>query len=184
MRGWFIRSALPLLLLATVAAEAGPASAATVCASAGGPTAQASTAALADSALCLVNQERSARGLKPLEPNRRLGRAATGHARDMVTKGYFSHDSADGRTFVDRIRNAGYVARRALPALGEDLAWGSGELATPRAIVAMWMESRGHRRNILDPMFRQAGMGVAFGDPDADADSVTYALDFGSGGRS
>src|SRR6266480_1232126 len=127
MRTWFHRSALPLLLLlATVAAGAGPASAATVCASADGPTAQTSTVALGNAALCLVNQERTSRGLKPLMPNRRLARAAVGHAEDMVAKGYFSHDSADGRSFVDRIRNSGYIVPRAFPSLGEDLAWGSG----------------------------------------------------------
>jgi len=183
MRTWSRRVALPLLLLATVAAGAGPASAATVCASADGPTAQTSTVALSNAALCLVNQERTSRGLKPLQPNRRLARAAAGHAKDMVAKGYFSHDSADGRSFVDRIRTAGYIVPRAFPSLGEDLAWGSGTLGTPREIVQSWMESPGHRANILDRKFRQAGMGVAFGDPGAGMDGVTYALDFGSSGR-
>jgi uncharacterized protein YkwD len=46
------------------------------------------------------------------------------------------------------------------------------------------MESPGHRANILDRKFRQAGLGVAFGDPGAGMDGVTYALDFGSTGRS
>jgi uncharacterized protein YkwD len=46
------------------------------------------------------------------------------------------------------------------------------------------MESPGHRANILSRRFRQAGLGVAFGDPGAGMDGVTYALDFGSGGRS
>lgn len=179
-----LRSAVPLLLLVAVAAVAAtPASAATVCASADGPTAQTSTVALANSALCLVNQERSSRGLKPLKSNRRLAKAAGGHARDMVIRGYFSHDSANGATFVDRIRKAGYVPGRALPSLGEDLAWGSGTLGTPREIVTGWMNSPGHRANILDPRFREAGMGVAIGDPGAGEDGVLYALDFGSGGR-
>jgi uncharacterized protein YkwD len=167
-----------------VAAGAGPASAATVCASADGPTAQTSTVALGNAALCLVNQERTSRGLKPLKPNRRLTKAATGHADDMVAKGYFSHDSADGRSFVDRIRNAGYIVPRAFPSLGEDLAWGSGTLGTPRQIVQGWMASPGHRANILNRNFRQAGLGVALGDVGVGMDGVTYALDFGSDGRS
>jgi uncharacterized protein YkwD len=182
-----VRGALPvllmLLLLATVAAEAGPAAAATVCASTDGPTAQFSSGALAGSAFCLVNQERTSRGLTPLRANRHLIRAASGHARDMVMQGYFSHDSVGGRTFVDRIRKAGYLTARALPALGEDLGWGSGELGTPREIVEAWMESPDHRKNILDQKFHEAGMGVAFGDSGADDDGVTYALDFGSSGR-
>ena len=183
MRTWIARYALPLLLLSTAAVGAGPASAATVCASADGPTAQASTVALANSALCLVNQERTSRGLKALKANRRLAKAASGHAGDMVSKGYFSHDSLNGASFVDRIRGAGYIGSRFLPSLGEDLAWGSGELGTPREIVQGWMESPGHRANILSRKFREAGMGVAFGDPGAGMSGVTYALDFGSGGR-
>src|SRR3954471_4606817 len=184
MRTCSYRSALLLLLLlVAVAAGASPASAATVCASADGPTAQTSTVSLANAALCLVNQERSSRGLRPLKSNRRLAKAANGHARDMNARGYFSHDSANGASFVDRIRKAGYVPRRALPSLGEDLAWGSGSLGTPREIVQSWMNSPGHRANILDSKFREAGMGVAFGDPGAGTDGVTYALDFGSGGR-
>jgi uncharacterized protein YkwD len=184
MRTWLKRGALPLLLLTTVAAGASPASAATVCASADGPIAQTSTVALANSALCLVNQERSSRGLRPLKMNRRLARAATGHARDMDARGYFSHDTEGGGTFVDRIRKAGYVPPSAFPSLGEDLAWGSGTLGTPREIVAAWMASPGHRANILCRQFHDAGMGVDFGNPGAGTDGVTYALDFGSGGRS
>src|SRR3954453_2354370 len=183
MRTWILRHALPLLLLTTAAAGAGPASAATVCASADGPTAQASTVALANSTLCLVNQERTSRGLKALKANRRLAKAARSHANDMVVKGYFSHDTLGGGSFVDRIRKAGYVPPRLLPSLGEDLAWGSGELGTPRQIVQGWMESPGHRANILSRKYREGGMGVAFGDPGAGAEGVTYALDFGSGGR-
>jgi uncharacterized protein YkwD len=183
MRTWLYRGALPLLLLTTVVAGASPASAATVCASADGPTAQASTVALANAALCLVNQERSSRGLEPLKLNRRLTRAAVGHARDMDARGYFSHDTEGGGTFVDRIRKVGYVPAHAFPSLGEDLAWGSGTLGTPRAIVQGWMESPEHRANILSTKFREAGMGVGFGDPGAGEDGVTYALDFGSGGR-
>jgi uncharacterized protein YkwD len=184
MRTWQAKSAFfLLLLLVTVAAGAGPASAATVCASADGPTAQTSTVALGNAALCLVNQERTARGLTPLKANRRLGKAANGHASDMVSKNYFSHDSLSGGTFVDRIRKAGYMRRRGLPSLGEDLAWGSGELGTPREIVQGWMNSPGHRANILNPKFHEAGMGVAFGDVGAGSDGITYALDFGSGGR-
>jgi uncharacterized protein YkwD len=183
MSTWLAKTICPLLLLTAVVAGASPASAATVCASADGPTAQTSTVTLANSALCLVNQERSSRGLRPLKANKRLAKAASGHARDMNTRGYFSHDTEGGGTFVDRIRKAGYMPARVFPTLGEDLAWGSGTLGTPREIVAAWMASPGHRANILDRKFREAGMGVAFGDPGAGLDGVTYALDFGSGGR-
>jgi uncharacterized protein YkwD len=174
----------PLLLLVAVAAGASPASAATGCTSgAEGPPAQASTVKLASATHCLVNQQRTSRGLKPLKANRRLSTAATRHARDMVAHNYFSHDSLGGGDFVDRIRNAGYVQPTAFPSLGEDLAWGSGSLGTPSAIVQGWMDSPGHRANILSRKFREAGIGVAYGDPGAGQDGATYALDFGSGGR-
>ena len=185
MRTWLARGAFPLLLLVTtVVAGASPASAATVCASTDGPTATASAATLASAALCLVNQERTSRGLRPLKANRRLAKAARAHAHDMDARGYFSHDTEGGGSFVDRIRHAGYMPAHVFPTLGEDLAWGSGALGTPRQIVNGWMLSPGHRANILSRSFREAGMGVDFGDPGAGMDGVTYALDFGSGGRS
>jgi uncharacterized protein YkwD len=179
----FIRGLIFPLLLLAVAAGATQASAATVCASADGPPAQASAVTLGNAALCLVNQERSARGLLPLQPNKRLAKAASGHARDMVARQYFSHDTLGGGDFASRIRNTGYVLTRGVPSLGEDLAWGSGPLGTPRAIVASWMSSPGHRGNILSRTFREAGVGVAFGNPTTGPDGATYAVDFGSGGR-
>jgi uncharacterized protein YkwD len=177
------RILLPLLLLAAVVAGASPASATTGCTSADAPAAHSSSATLSNAALCLVNQERTSRGLRALEQNRRLAKTAKGHARDMVAHNYFSHDSLDGADFAERIRESGYVQPRAFPSLGEDLAWGSGSLGTPRSIVEGWMESPGHRANILSRKFREAGMGVAYGDPGAGEDGATYALDFGSGGR-
>src|SRR3954463_14967145 len=132
MRTCSFRSALLLLLLVAVAAGASPASAATVCASADGPTAQASTVALANAALCLVNQERTSRGLRPLKSNRHLSHAAGAHARDMCARGYFSHDSANGASFADRIRKSGYVPAPALPSLREGPAPGGGTPGPPR----------------------------------------------------
>src|SRR5437764_10862744 len=105
MRTWLMRGVVPLLLLTAVVAGASPASAATVCASADGPTARTSAVTLANSALCLVNQERTSRGLAPLKTNHRLVTAARAHAGDMVAKRYFSHDTLGGGSFADRIRN-------------------------------------------------------------------------------
>jgi uncharacterized protein YkwD len=103
----------------------------------------------------------------------------------MVARGYFSHDTPGGGGFVDRIVSAGYVGPRSSPSLGEDLAWGSGALGTARAIVRGWMNSPGHRANILNGRFREAGIGVAFGAPGGGlgGGGATYALEFGSGGR-
>ena len=132
-----------------------------------------------------MNQERTSRGLRPLRVNKRLSKAASRHAQDMVARNYFAHDTQGGGNFVDRIENAGYVAPHSFPSLGEDLAAGSGDLGTARSIVESWMGSPGHRANILDRKFRELGIGVALGMPGGDngLGGATYALDFGSGGR-
>jgi uncharacterized protein YkwD len=179
-----LRVHIPLLLTAAIALGGAPsASASTVCASADAVPFTISTAKLAGAAACLVNQERARYQLGALRLNRRLARAALGHATDMVSRDYFSHDTAGGGSFIDRIFKTGYTSRNAFPSLGEDLAWGSGALGTARSIVDAWMQSPGHRANILDRKFRDMGMGVALGTPEGDSAGATYALDFGSGGR-
>ena len=130
--------------------------------------------------LCLINEERVARGLTPVNGNVRLASAAAAHATDMVSQGYFAHDSLDGSGFGLRIERSGYLGHRRSWVLGENLAWGSGSLATPAAIVAGWMDSPGHRANILTPGFRDIGIAVAPGLPVASEQSgATYATDFG-----
>ena len=69
--------------------------------------------------LCLINRERRAHGLVPLSGNARLGRAAGRHAADMVRRGYFAHVSPEGQTFVDRLRDAGYLGRCAWSGRGD-----------------------------------------------------------------
>src|SRR5438045_6523536 len=160
-----LRVFVPLLLAAVVAVGGAPsASAATVCASADALPVKASAAKLANAAACLVNQERTRRHLRPLRLNGKLGRAAKRHARDMVARNYFSHDTQGGGDFAARIHKAGFLGFT----LGEDLACGSGTLGTARAIVAAWMGSAEHRRNILDPHYRVMGMGAALGMPGGD----------------
>jgi len=131
--------------------------------------------------LCLLNAERRARGMARLGMNQQLRRAALGHARDMVDRGYFSHESRDGRDFVDRIVRARYV-RMSDPGwlLGENLAWGAGRLASPREIVRAWMASPGHRANVLRRRFRDVGIAVVAGTPvEGTGVGATYATDFG-----
>jgi uncharacterized protein YkwD len=136
--------------------------------------------------LCLLNAERSSRGLGRLRMNSRLGRAALGHSRDMVNKRYFQHDSADGKTMLDRIKAAGYVRRNAVFTVGENIGWGSGSLASPRALVRAWMNSPPHRANILQGRFRELGVGLVIGAPAAGVTgtAVTATTNFGRvGGR-
>ena len=128
--------------------------------------------------LCLINSERRAHGLAPVRQHDSLTLAGSRHARDMVRARYFSHDSRSGRAFDDRIIRTGY-ARGRRASVGENLAWGSGTLATPRAIVKGWMKSPGHRANILQPAFREIGIGIASGTPATGDDGATYATEFG-----
>ncbi len=99
----------------------------------------------------------------------------------MAARNYFSHTSLDGSSFVDRIRRAGYLRGARGWALGENIAWGSGGLASPRAIGRAWMQSPGHRANILSASYRELGVGIAAGAPVAGAAAgATYATSFGT----
>ena len=154
------------------AAAAAPASAASPCAA--GTSARATT-------LCLVNAERAAHGVRPLKLDKRLSRAALRHSRDMVAKRYFAHDSRSGAGFSARIARTGWMHGRRSWNVGENIAWGSGALATPRAIVKAWMRSTGHRHNIMQPRFRVIGIGIGHGVPVSNGGAgATYTTDFGS----
>jgi uncharacterized protein YkwD len=130
--------------------------------------------------LCLHNRERAARGLPPLKENARLRRAAQGHSGDMVAGGYFAHESRSGEDMADRILRTGY-ARDQGWSLGENIAWGTGSLATAAEIQEAWMESPGHKANILRRQFREIGIGIAVGAPvDSGGEpGATYTADFG-----
>jgi uncharacterized protein YkwD len=126
---------------------------------------------------CLLNQERANRGLGDLRLNGRLSAAAARHARDMVRRRYFSHFSPSGSSFLQRIKRVGYLSRARSWSAGENIAWGSGGLGTPRAIVRAWMNSQGHKANILSRRFREMGLGIARRSPRGRG--ATYVNTFG-----
>ncbi len=133
------------------------------------------------STLCLLNGERSDAGLKALSRNPQLARAAAAHSEEMVAKQFFDHTGANGSDPVDRIRSTGYIPTSGTWTVGENLAWGTGTLATPKAIVVAWMKSRGHRENILRPAFREIGFGVVAGNPrDRNGSGATFSTAFGA----
>lgn len=134
--------------------------------------------------LCLLNKQRKAHGLRPFRVHGALRKAATGHSRDMARRDFFSHTAPGNVTFADRIQRANYRPRGGW-SIGENIAWGSGRLATPASIVRGWMNSPGHRANILNGGFRTIGVGVARGVPYAasaavDRAGALYTTDFGS----
>jgi uncharacterized protein YkwD len=139
-------------------------------------------ATISDATLCLLNAERTARGLIALKLDRQLQNAALNHGGDMVSNGYFAHDGRNGSRPADRIRAAGYLSNGGAWRIGENLAWGTGELSTPRSIMAAWMNSSGHRANILRRSFREIGIGIETGLPvrlSAAQSGATYTTDFG-----
>jgi uncharacterized protein YkwD len=136
--------------------------------------------AVAEATLCLLNGERSDHGLAPLAANDKLGAAATAYAQDLVAGSYFSHTGRDGSNVRQRIERTGYIRAGRGWALGENLAWGTGGLASPGAIMQAWMNSPGHRENILNPDYREVGVGVVAGNPAAaNGAGATYATEFG-----
>ncbi len=129
---------------------------------------------------CLLNAERRKKGLPALKQQRRLARASIAHSKDMVRRQYFAHESPSGRKVVDRLRAVGYIPRTRSWTIGENLAWGSGALARPEAIVAAWIASPPHRENLLSPRYSSVGMGVVLGTPAGSADEgATFTTNFG-----
>lgn len=133
------------------------------------------------STLCLLNAERSARRLRPFRSNSMLAAAALRHSRDMVSRTYFSHDTLGGVGFDKRVVRVGYLRGARGWSIGENIAWGSGTRATPHEIVNSWMNSPGHRANILSRKFAEIGLGVAVGVPEdgGGPEGLTYTTDFG-----
>lgn len=132
---------------------------------------------LASSILCLLNAERAAKGLPALHSNGSLAKAARGWAGKMVAAKFFAHESGSS-TPLSRIKKTGYV--RGSWQIGENIAWGSGALATPRSIVNGWMHSPGHRANILHGSFKDIGIGIKIGAPGAGlSGGAVYVTDFG-----
>ncbi len=112
--------------------------------------------------LCLVNRERARHGEPALHWNERLVRAAQAHTESMAFGDYFEHVGPRGETPLMRMRRTGYIYSSHIGfEVGENIAWGSLWLGTPKAVVASWMRSPGHRANILDARYRDTGIGVS-----------------------
>ena len=128
---------------------------------------------------CLHDQTRAQNGLSVLTENRALESAAAAHTDDMIARGYFEHETPEGGTFDQRILAAGYARPGDGWSLGENLIWADGELATPAALMSSWMNSEGHRENILKPDYRELGLAVRLGTPTGQTVGVTVSAEFG-----
>lgn len=151
------------------------------CRDAGARIGNVSARRLQRATLCLMNAERARRHVGRLRMRTDLNLAATRHARAMLRGGFFSHDEPSGPSFLDRILRSGYLQRYGSWHVGENLGWGWGSGGTPAAIVAAWMRSPPHRRNILYRKFHDVGIAVRAGLPRSvdRKQSVTYVIDFG-----
>jgi uncharacterized protein YkwD len=119
------------------------------------PAAPPVDGSVAGQVLALVNDARGGAGCPAVRLDDRLNAAAAAHSADMAANDYFDHTSRDGRSFVDRVRAQGYDAPRS-----ENIAAGQ---RTPADVVAGWLDSPGHRRNILDCGSTEMGVGRADG---------------------
>ena len=119
--------------------------------------------AAADAVLCLINVERTQRGLAAVSASPLLGRAASYHANDMVRRGYFSHVAPNGENLRKRVARTGYLRGARRPTLGETLACGTDYYASPAELVKQLMGSSVHRSIITDRRYRDIGVGLALG---------------------
>ncbi len=112
-------------------------------------------AAYEEQVLSLVNSERAAAGCGPVKADVPLRDLARAFSKDMADRGYFSHNTPEGKTPWDRAEAAGidYLA-------AENIARGQ---QTPAAVMDAWMNSEGHRRNILNCSLTKLGVGVHMG---------------------
>jgi uncharacterized protein YkwD len=180
------------LLLGSVAVfiglTTGPAPAAqnAACSGANAVPSSETTVELASTITCLINVERADAGLSPLAVSAKLRSAAKVHAADMIAHHYLDHTGYDGSQPLQRAKRAGYLRHVVSYSIGENLADGFGTDGTPANMVDDWMASPEHRRNILDPRFRQIGAAVKRGMPSASPHSplnngaATYSVLFGA----
>ncbi len=140
------------------------------------PVASPAPAQSIESALLVeMNKARTARGRKPLRSIGTLHRPARGQSRYLLSIGVLDHDGPDGSPFWTRLLAAGFPSGRSM---AENLAMvpGCGAEVAART-VQMWLDSPGHRANLLSPVYRWAGAGVAVG---ADCSSTYVTADYGS----
>jgi uncharacterized protein YkwD len=164
-------AALAALVALPVLAVAGPAFAASSeSVGHGKPKAAAvDKVAYENEVVALTNAQRKAHGCGALRNDSRLTQAARAHSTDMIQEEFFSHTGSNGSDFVAREIKAGYPRRG--PS-AENIAWG---YRTPQDVVTGWMNSPGHRANILNCGSIAVGVGLAY----TSAGNAYWTQDFG-----
>jgi uncharacterized protein YkwD len=131
--------------------------------------------------VCLLNAERQKAGVGPLESNKKLQRAAQNHTDHMDGTGCFDHECPGEADLSQRLQGVDYLIGSLIRwVCGENIAWGSDKLGTPKAIVQTWMNSPPHRSTLLNAAFHDVGIGFAAGTPNDGGDrGGIYTADFG-----
>src|ERR1035437_1141035 len=106
----------------------------------------------------MLNQKRAENGLRPLAWSNDLANIARFHSQDMADNKYFSHSSLDGKHVSDRADGA-HVGR--WRSIGENIAFERGYADPIEKAIQLWLESPGHRRNLMDDNWRESAVGVA-----------------------
>jgi uncharacterized protein YkwD len=126
---------------------------------------------------CLINYARHQAGLPRLSETRKLKVSSLNKAADIMRCNQFSHEAC-GRDFLYWFRRAGYVGGGCWWA-GENLAWGSGSLGSPRAVIKAWLRSPSHRANILDDQYSEFGVALRIGSFSGSSDAHVWVNHFG-----
>jgi uncharacterized protein YkwD len=131
--------------------------------------------------LTLINNARAARGLHRVRVRLSLCRAAEAHSASMLRLSYFSHSSASGETYAQRIVRYGYSrAGCSYWSAGEVIGWGAGSTAgSAGAIFSAWMRSTAHRTVIFAARWRDVGIGMRLGSYAGIAGVRMFTVDFG-----
>ena len=179
MRSITVRRLVPAVLTVLVTVSI-PSAAPAACAGRNRSPDEIGATAVRTATLCLVNAKRRAHDLRPLRHATKLS-GRRGGTRTTWSGTTTSRTTRARATFRTRIARTGWMRGRKNWVIGENLAWGGGSRSTPRATVAAWMDSPGHRANILHGRFRVIGIGVANGVPvQGGGSGATYTTDFGS----
>jgi uncharacterized protein YkwD len=178
------RLAVPMALLAAaiLSLGAGPDTAGALlrCGAAGAAPHKATDHQLRTSVLCLVNRARERHGIAPLAFSPALRQSATAQAGNIARSGSLSHYGPRGSDLAVRASRSGYSGSYRL---AENIAAGRGRRhGSPLAILRTWMQSDGHRQNVLDPGLRDFGVGIARGGRlgEGSDNFAVYTLDLGA----
>lgn len=165
------KGAIAILVAAAAVTVSAPPAAAAPCAGQGNATAKAAVQERA--MLCLVNRARVNRGLPRLAAPSSLAWAAGRKAGDILRCDDFSHEAC-GRDSEYWVQRSGYDG-----CAGENIAYASGRTATPRLIFNLWMNSQGHRENILRGSYDDIGIGLQVGELEGVDNAHVWTQSFG-----